>query len=258
MARTRRARSMAKPIDRKRRARGRGRDRKNSRNREISKACLESIRRDGARSFTGGRERGWASHLPVDCVGTLMHRSHATVEGGLPARTRHFAHARTRAKTAFPSSSPWRFPPFFSFFFSLFLFFLQASNQFLRYLVIPRVYTIGYRMICSGKCVQLRLYFPSLAIYFFFIRRFFFFFHNFQSPIFNPSALQRCLLGYQFLKASQEYQPSYPRDGVRWMQFSLAKWPIVNAEVKIYALRARHEDFIIALDYSSHSSFRNK
>lgn len=123
MARTRRARSMAKPIDRKRRARGRGRDRKNSRNREISKACLESIRRDGARSFTGGRERGWASHLPVDCVGTLMHRSHATVEGGLPARTRHFAHARTRAKTAFPSSSPWRFPPFFSFFFSLFFFF---------------------------------------------------------------------------------------------------------------------------------------
>lgn len=155
------------------------------------------------------------------------------------------------------------FPSFFQFFFFIilffFLFFLQASNQFLRYLVIPRVYTIGYRMICSGKCVQLRLYFPSLAIYFFFfIRRFFFFFHNFQSPIFNPSALQRCLLGYQFLKASQEYQPSYPRDGVRWMQFSLAKWPIVNAEVKIYALRARHEDFIIALDYSSHSSFRNK
>lgn len=83
-----------------------------------------------------GRERGWASHLPVDCVGTLMHRLHATVEGGLPARTRHFAHARTRAKTAFPPS-PWH--SLFSFFF--FFLYRPPTNSplypiFLRYIRI--------------------------------------------------------------------------------------------------------------------------
>lgn len=182
---------MAKPIDRKGRARGRGRDRKNSRNREISKACLESIRRDGARSFTGGRERGWASHLPVDCVGTLMHRSHATVEGGLPARTRHFAHARTRAKTAFPSSSPWRFPPFFSFFFSLFFF-----SFFFFYRLRTNFYDIwlfhGYTLSDIGWYVRGNAsnydYISRLlqSIFFFLFADFFFFF-----TIFNPRFLIR-------------------------------------------------------------------
>lgn len=41
------------------------------------------------------RDRAWASHLPLDCVGTLMHRLHATVEGGLPVRTRHCASTRS-------------------------------------------------------------------------------------------------------------------------------------------------------------------
>lgn len=86
-----------------------------------------------------GRERGWASHLPVDCVGTLMHRLHATVEGGLPARTRHFAHARTRAKTAFPSM-PVAFPLFF--FFPFFFFFLSSTNL----EPIPPLYPIFLRI----------------------------------------------------------------------------------------------------------------
>lgn len=88
-----------------------------------------------------GRERGWASHLPVDCVGTLMHRLHATVEGGLPARTRHFAHARTRAKTAFPPS-PWH--SLFSFFFSFFTG-LEPILLPIRYFYVTFVYIFrGY------------------------------------------------------------------------------------------------------------------
>lgn len=207
MARTRRARSMARRSIGKG-GRERGRDRKNSRNREISKACLESIRRDGARSFTGGRDRGWASHLPVDCVGTLMHRLHATVEGGLPARTRHFAHARTRAKTAFPSS-PWRSLLFLSFLsFFLFTEFEPISTIFGYSTGIH--YRIGWYIRGNAS----NYFFPVSCNPLFLFANFFSQFS--QSPIFNPSTLSK-LLGYQFLKASQEHY-SYG-NGVRWMQF---------------------------------------
>lgn len=131
-----------------------------------------------------GRERGWASHLPVDCVGTLMHRLHATVEGGLPARTRHFAHARTRAKTAFPPS-PWH--SLFSFFFFLSL---QASNQFSSLSDIFTLHSYTYFGDITRPIND--YFFPRLPrnLLLLFVRIFFFFFTIFTSifnPIFSPS-----------------------------------------------------------------------
>lgn len=129
-----------------------------------------------------GRERGWASHLPVDCVGTLMHRLHATVEGGLPARTRHFAHARTRAKTAFPPS-PWH--SLFSFFFSFF--------TGLEPILLPIRFTLHSYTYFGDITRPINDYFfPRLPrnLLLLFVRIFFFFFTIFTSifnPIFSPS-----------------------------------------------------------------------